>query len=136
MKKATCGPCKGTGEGVPGTEMSCAIPCKLCKGKGSIAELEEDDFVYVPLDQIDKPRNGWHMDVIVNSWWCVHPEKGLAFYNPKYRNGKRRRGHGNPYGSPQCNPSKEISERLNHEWTEVKFVEAVFLPLIISDYVR
>jgi hypothetical protein len=57
----------------------------------------------------------------LDSWWVVHPEKGLVFY-------------GEGYGHPQCNRSKELSERLCPEWGTIKFFERVLVPLNLSDY--
>lgn len=133
MITTICELCDGSGKKSEGDLWNGPEPCDECKGRGKFIQLEEDDFVYVQLNQVDKPRNG-HMNVAVGRWWCVHPTKGLAFFNPKSGNGKRRSGHGNPYGSPQCNRDEAISKRLCPEWCEVKFVEVVYLPLIMSDY--
>jgi hypothetical protein len=90
--------------------------------------LPETDYVFVPVDQLTSPPEG-HVDHLGQRWWMVHPEKGLAFYNPH-----RRSGHGNPYGSPQCNSNKKISERLCQPWAEVRLIDHVFLPLKMQDY--
>lgn len=98
--------------------------------------ISEDDFVFVPLEKLQEPIEG-HVNCLKDRWWSVHPEKGLAFYKPKGRNGKRQSGQGNQYGSPQCNRNKAIAERLSsrHSWAELQFVEVAFVPLIINDYI-
>ncbi len=56
-----------------------------------------------------------------DSYWVVHPEKGLAFF-------------GKGYSHPQCNTNREISVRLCPEWGEIKFFPHVLVPLELSDY--
>lgn len=75
-------------------------------------------YEYVSLDAATKPRNG---ECVVDNWWIVHPEKGLAFY----KSGKRL--------SPQCNRSESTAKMLcdrllgeNHGHVVV-FVPVVYL---------
>ena len=83
--------------------------------------MEPDNhFHFLPEDQILASRN-WAVHQYLDSWWIVHPEKGLAFF---------KKG----YGSPQCNRDESISRRLCPSWGEIKFFERVIVPLNISDY--
>jgi hypothetical protein len=77
-------------------------------------------YHFMPLDQASKPK-GHIVYNIQNSWWVVHPEKGLAFF-------------GKGYSSPQCNTNESISRHLCPLWGEVKFIEQVFAPCNVSDY--
>lgn len=77
-------------------------------------------YHFIPLEQATKPK-GYMLHHWANSYWVVHPEKGLAFF-------------GKGYGSPQCNTNEEISKRLCPSWGVIKFIETVFAPLNISDY--
>lgn len=58
---------------------------------------------------------------IMNSWWCVHPEKGLAFW-------------GKGYSHPQCNRDQSIAARLAPSWAVVVFYHQVFAPCNVGDY--
>jgi hypothetical protein len=99
-----------------------------------MSSVSEDDYVYVPIEKAATPING-HVDCLLNMWWAVHPEKGLAFYNPRGRNGKRKtRGWGNPYGAPQCNKSEQVTRKLARPPHEVQQVEIVYLPLDTRDF--
>lgn len=79
-----------------------------------------EKFHFLKLEEASKPK-GHIIYHIPNSWWVVHPDKGLAFY-------------GKGFGSPQCNTNEMISRRLCPEWGEVQFIETVFAPCNVSDY--
>jgi hypothetical protein len=77
-------------------------------------------FHFLPEDQIEAARQ--HMlHQYLDSYWVVHPEKGLAFY-------------GKGYGSPQCNRNESIARRFCPPWGEIKFIPRVLVPLNINDY--
>lgn len=57
----------------------------------------------------------------MNSYWVIHPEKGLAFFDKGFSH-------------PQCNTNEEISKRLCPEWGEVKLIERVLVPCNVNDY--
>lgn len=95
--------------------------------------VREEDFVFVPLDKVTELHDGY-VKCLLDRYWSVHPEKGLAFYNPKRKNGHRGTGWGNPYGSPQCSRNESITNRIKQPWTEVRLVRVVYLPLIMNDY--
>lgn len=58
--------------------------------------LTEADYVFVPLELLDKPANGTH-EILVDRWWATRGGTELAFF----------RG-----SSPQCNSSEAIVRRL------------------------
>lgn len=78
-------------------------------------------FFHVPLDLAATPTTG---PCIANSWWSVHPEKGVAFY-------------GVPTGPfrtdepcPQCNQDEGTSRLLGKRLTqdhETRFLPVVFM---------
>lgn len=79
-----------------------------------------DKFHFVALSEITSSKS--HMLYqYLNSYWVVHPEKGIAFFDKGY-------------GHPQCNSNESIAKRLCPEWGEIKFIEKVLVPLNISDY--
>lgn len=95
-------------------------------------KLTEDDYVFIPFEKAYFPREGV-FDHYVDKYWLVHPEKGLAFYNPKNRNGNRSR----KFGAPQCNDSKAIvySVAKHAEWPhEIRQIPLVFVPIDMSEY--
>jgi hypothetical protein len=61
----------------------------------------------------------------VNYYWAVHPERGLAFFNPLSR---RLAG----LGSAQCNTSElmrsdpGVSRRM--PWAEVRLIPSAWVP--------
>jgi hypothetical protein len=79
-------------------------------------------LLYVPLEVAASPADGRAM---TDSWWSVHPEKGLAFY---YTPADARAMDGEP--APQCNRdervARKITDRLYPEH-EVRHVPVVFL---------
>lgn len=77
-------------------------------------------YHFLPLAEATKPRGGF-LNCIKDSYWCVHPERGLAFWG---------KGH----GSPQCNTNESIAKRLCPSCAEIQKIETVFAPLKISDY--
>lgn len=96
-------------------------------------ELTEDDFVFIPIPEATAPPKGF-IEHLENRWWSTHPAKGLAFYNPKKRNGRRSMGG---YGSPQCNPNEAMTRRRaqGKPWdVEVVFLPSVFVKVDIYDY--
>jgi hypothetical protein len=64
----------------------------------------DDKFIHAPIDQMSTPCDG---EVMLNRYWCVHPEKGLAFW--------QRAGVGS-YDldrlSPQCNADKKVADHI------------------------
>lgn len=85
----------------------------------------EDDprLVFIPLELAKIPPSGF-CRCIKDNYWCVHPKKGLIFWDPKSL-------------YPQCNSNKTISEMFKEKmypWCEIQFIDCIFLPIKISDY--
>jgi hypothetical protein len=83
-------------------------------------------FLPIPL-AVAGPSHGF-VQVMSGRWWCVHPEKGLRFYNPGGRNGYKG------IGAPQCNSDKRIMDRLCHTEDALVYLERVFVPIQQGDY--
>lgn len=79
------------------------------------------EFIYIPIEEATSPKNG---ECLVDRWWSVHPEKGVAFYVRLFGPMKTDEP------SPQCNPNKRVSEHINNKLNpdcEVKQISVVFL---------
>ncbi len=100
-----------------------------------VTALTENDYRYLPVQEAVRPAAGGFFRHYVNCWWTVHPEKGLAFFNPPGRDGRRRHSG---LGAPQCNASKRISQLVcdkNIPWpAEIQLLESAWVPVDISDY--
>jgi hypothetical protein len=63
-------------------------------------------LVHAPVNEMSTPMDGV---VFINKYWCVHPEKGLAFWN---------RSPGDSFDidrlSPQCNANRHVAEHVVH----------------------
>jgi len=85
--------------------------------------MTEDDprLSFMPYEDREKRSGPCH--VIRDSYWAMHPERGLVFYG---------RGKGIEHDAPQCNRNQSITEMLAHKlypWAEVKFVPLVICPV-------
>jgi hypothetical protein len=79
---------------------------------------------YVPLDLATTPLDG---ECLVNRWWAVHPEKGVAFYAHA---GLRRVDHDEHRPAPQCNESEYTCRALTprtHPDCDVVFIPVFFV---------
>lgn len=95
-----------------------------------------DDFQYLPMQEAIRPTRGVYFQLMLDHWWCVHPDKGLAFFNPTHPVTGRRRHAG--LGSPQCNTDRRIQEMMQIRdsappSTSVQFVERVWVPIYLRD---
>jgi hypothetical protein len=63
---------------------------------------------YVPEAMAAEPANG---EAIVNAWWTVHPEKGVAFYMDRRRSPFLEPGERED-PSPQCNQEQATAEHI------------------------
>ena len=104
-----------------------------------MSEISESDYVFLPVDEAVSPAKGGFFQHYVDAWWAVHPERGLAFYNPPNTRTGRRRHHG--LGSPQCNTDERISrsvagKTVSSLWPEVRIEQfpSVWVPASLSDY--
>jgi hypothetical protein len=74
--------------------------------------LETTSLTYISFDEAAKPRDG---EVMVDRWWVVHPDKGLAV-------------HGE--GALQCNTNGSLPQRLAKAYGaphEVRFFPIAFV---------
>jgi hypothetical protein len=88
------------------------------------------EAIFLPVADIHKAAG--IVNHIKNSWWSVHPEKGLMFFPYNYKKSKNLAD-----AAPQCNTNEEIARRLNANlWpeTEVRFFESVLQPINPRDY--
>ncbi len=78
-------------------------------------------LIHAPIDGMATPRDG---DVMLNKYWCVHPEKGIAFWDRGGRGSFDRERL-----SPQCNADRRVSDILVgiHEGHVVQQIPAVYL---------
>jgi hypothetical protein len=93
--------------------------------------LPIDKFTFLPEEEAINPTKGQYFELMNDQWWVVHPDRGLAFYNPS-RN--QRAG----LGYPQCNIDETIARALSDDghldWPhEVKFFSRVFVPVNRKD---
>jgi hypothetical protein len=86
-------------------------------------------FLPVPL-ALAGPSHGF-VQVYSRRYWSVCPQRGLRFYSPITRGGRRQ---DKGLGSPQCNASPAIMEKLTHEQDEVIYFERVFVPIDLGDW--
>lgn len=78
-------------------------------------------MLYANIDSASIPTTGY---VLVNKYWCVHPDKGIAFYE------KSKFGMFNlDKLSPQCNSDRRIAEMVvkNMEGHTVQRIPAVYM---------
>lgn len=75
-------------------------------------------LLYVPEDVATQPLNG---RCITNSWWIVHPQFGLAFYE-----------WGDDEPSPQCNIARGLIERFVSERGMYAGHVAKFMPVVFT----
>jgi hypothetical protein len=86
-------------------------------------------FLPVPL-ALAGPSHGF-VQVYSQRWWSVCPRRGLRFYSPITAGGQRQ---DKGLGSPQCNGSPGVMEKLTHAGDEVVYFERVFVPIKLEDW--
>lgn len=79
-------------------------------------------FYFVSKEKATVPPAGL-IEHIKDSWWLVHPEKGLTFFDKKI-------------GSPQCNKNESLTRSwaAQHPWAVVEFIPSVFRSINPQDY--
>jgi hypothetical protein len=82
--------------------------------------MDIEKYHFMPEHEIETSRHSM-VHQWLDSWWVVHPEKGLTFY-------------GKGFGSPQCNRNETLARRFCPDWAVVKFFPRVITPLNVSDY--
>lgn len=86
----------------------------------------EIKYTYLAQEKATKTPTGQQFwELYEERYWVVHPDKGLAFYDPQ---GKGRKI------SPQCNSIRGIVERLLPEGHEVQYLARVWMPHDCRDY--
>jgi hypothetical protein len=93
--------------------------------------VPEEHYNFLPLADARHPKAAGLFRHVVDHYWLVHPEKGLAFYNPP---GRAHSG----LGAPQCNTDPRIRELMaDCPWpAELRKIASVFVPARASDYRR
>ena len=88
-----------------------------------IVEADHPRLVFVSVHEAINPPGGL-INHIKDSWWVLHPAKGLVFWDKRSM-------------SPQCNSNEAVTHGLAkmYPWAEVKFLPSVFHRIKISDYV-
>ena len=97
-----------------------------------MSAIQPDDprLVYLPEERTLDSSGMVH--VIRDSWFSVHPERGLMFWQSEKRRQGQLRG-----SSPQCNGVESTARALAaklYPWAETRFVPLVLLPIHLSDY--
>jgi len=80
----------------------------------------------LPLDVATTPKNG---EVIVDSWWVVHPEQGIVLYTHSGTTDDSK-GRRPMFCSPQCNQDQRITDHFvetMYPFAEARQIPAVFL---------
>jgi hypothetical protein len=83
----------------------------------------EGILVFLPEDQKFAAPGRGDAEVILHSWWVIHPEKGLAF--ARDHNGQSKR-----FCHPQCNPSEIVAKKLQQKIypsLQVRFEDVVYV---------
>lgn len=85
-----------------------------------------DKLNYLPIDKATTTPTDWGpWELLAQRYWVVHPEHGLAFYDPSGR-GRRI--------SPQCNTNEKLVARLEPEGHEIRYFHRVWLRHDCNDY--
>jgi hypothetical protein len=98
-----------------------------------------DDYRFMPLDEARNPVEPGAYMHYVGRWWVVHPERGLAFWNPVCKRNGSRRSEG--LGAPLCNNSELIQRRMAQGiaegggWeAETVLVESAWVPIKVAGF--
>lgn len=101
-------------------------------------QLTEDDYMFLPEAEVTAPARGTFFQCYRDAWWLVRPGKGLVFFNPVVRTGRRAGLRQRSWlGAPQCNMDERIRRNLIVQPpfpVEVRQFAVVFVPVEISDY--
>lgn len=83
---------------------------------------DDPRIVYLPLSDAERAEGS--CEVVRNSWWTVHPERGLVFWTRTPKNGLRG-------AKPQCNRDERVANMVVPQmfpWAEIKWVPLVVWP--------
>ena len=61
-------------------------------------------MLYIDIESASVPKTG---EVLIDKYWCVHPDKGIAFYERS-----KVGGFTLDRLSPQCNSDKKVSDMI------------------------
>lgn len=93
--------------------------------------LTEEDFRFLPESEAIEPTKGRYFQRMTDIWAVVHPEKGIAFYNPSTR---RRPGLGALQGNSDERIAKGVERGLNLTFPhEIKFFDVLWVPLTFEE---
>ena len=93
----------------------------------TVPEVTVGDYQFLPFDEAVSPPAAGVFRHYVNMWWAVHPEHGLAFFNPGLSDGVPRFRR----GAAQCNASElmrsdsGVFRRM--PWAEVRRLPSVWV---------
>lgn len=104
------------------------LTCSICRALGKLASCDDCDkvrhnaalekYTRYPIEKYTTAQNGIH-NIYKDYWWIVTPKNEiLKFQNISW----------------QCNPHKEIAERLVPYGCEVIQIPLVFIPVNPHDY--
>lgn len=85
--------------------------------------MDADDkaLSYIAFDKLTAESG--IVSAIRDSWWSVHPERGVMIYKKHF---------------PQCNSNENIGRRLTEKlypWAETRFIPLVLVRVDPRDYV-
>jgi hypothetical protein len=102
-----------------------------------MSETTEADYLFLPVEEAEHPVAGGFFIHYLNYWWAVHPVKGLVFYNPVKRSGRRWRSG---LGAPQHNTNERIQRQMSAAHcpfeVQVRQLPSVWVQISISDYAQ
>jgi hypothetical protein len=78
-------------------------------------------FIYASLEQVSIPCDG---EVMLDRYWCIHPDKGIAFWQRSYVG-----SYDLERLSPQCNSDKRVTDHMCAQRPDhvVQLVPAVYI---------
>jgi hypothetical protein len=87
--------------------------------------LPEDRYVYMPVSDI--MVSGGLCQHIKDSWWVVHPERGLVFFPYSRRNPRIQES------MAQCSTNEIIARRYCPPFAEIRFFASVLQPVHVTE---
>lgn len=95
------------------------------------ANLDENKYLKVPIDQLTEPPNELNQPY-KDYWWIVTPEREILFYS--IRPNRRRK---NSLGAPQCNADERCAEAVRkklYPTCTIEQIPIVFVPISPDDF--
>jgi hypothetical protein len=104
-----------------------------------VIQASVEDYEFLTIDEAASPVSEGAYMHYVNRWWVVHPERGLAFWNPVMKRTRRRRSEG--LGAPLCNEREHIQRHMARAiaegglWpAEARCLMSAWVPVKITGY--